>query len=76
MRLRRIPDEHVRWGTFLRMWKKRRPPHKPKVFPTNLDAYARQVILYYDGTEHRELKEITGERYRVVRSQEFGKTER
>jgi len=62
---RRIPDGHVRWGTFLRMWKRRKKPQKPQPRPgdflSNLDAYGRQVVLYYDGSEHREFKRLVGE---------------
>ncbi len=62
----RIREGHVRWGTFLRMHKKRKPLLRRKVlqqgdFLSNLDAYGRQAVLYYSGPEHREFKELTGE---------------
>ena len=67
-RARRIPEGHVRWGTFLRMWKRRKSLQKPKAdLPSDFDAYTRQVILYYSGPEHRELKELVG-----VLAQRFG----
>jgi hypothetical protein len=47
------------------MWKRRKKPQKPRPQPdgflSNIDKYARQVILYYNGAEHREFKRLIGE---------------
>jgi hypothetical protein len=56
---------NVRWGIWVRTWKRRKKPQKPRPprdgFLSNIDAYARQVILTYNLAEHREFKRLIGE---------------
>src|SRR5579864_514966 len=64
-----VQTGRVRWSTWKRIWKahnsrRQRKPRRLKPtegFLSNLDAYPKQVILYYSGAEHADFKRLVGE---------------